>query len=102
MQSVIVPLVKAEGEDLTEVNNYRANALSNSISEILQSVFMNRVTSTDDNDCYQFGFKCGHSTGLCTKTMENFIDNYTGNGSLVFTCFVDFSKAFDNVNYLDY
>jgi len=31
--------------------------------------------------------------------MKNVIDYYTGNGSHEFTCFVDFSKAFDNVNY---
>ena len=31
MQSVIIPLVKAKGGDLTDVNNYRAIALSNSI-----------------------------------------------------------------------
>ena len=59
---------------------------------------MDRGTSTDDNDCYQFGFKSGHSTGLCTKTMKNVIDYYSGNGSHVFTCFIDFSKAFDKVN----
>jgi len=67
MQSVIVPLFKAKGGDLTDVNNYRAIALSNSISKIVESVFMNRLTSTDDNDCYQFGFKSGHSTGMCIR-----------------------------------
>ena len=99
MHSVIVPLVKAKGGDLTDVNNYRAIALSNSITKILESVLLNRVLSTDASDCYQFGFKSGHSTGLCTKTMKNVIDYYTRQGSHVFTCFVDFSKAFDKVNY---
>jgi len=32
--------------------------------------------------------------------MKNVIDYFTGNGSHVFTCFVDFSKAIGNVNYL--
>jgi len=44
--------------DSTDVNNCRAIVLSSSVSSILESVFMIRVTSTDDNDCYQFGFKC--------------------------------------------
>jgi hypothetical protein len=99
MDTVVVPLVKVKGGDLTDVNNYRAIALSNSISKILESVFLNRVSSTDVSDCYQFGFKPGHSTGFCTKTMKNVIDYYTGQGSHIFTCFVDFSKAFDRVNY---
>jgi hypothetical protein len=57
MQSVIVPLVKAKGGDLTDVDNYRAIALSNTVSKILESVFMSRVSSADANDCHQFGFK---------------------------------------------
>jgi len=33
-----------------------------------------RETSTDDNDCYQFGYKSGHSTGrLCIKIMKKLL-----------------------------
>lgn len=100
MQSVIVPLVKSKGGDLTDVNNYRAIALFNTISKILECIFMSKVTSNNNNsDIYQFGFKAGHSTGMCTNTMKKVIDYYTDNGSHVFACFVDFSKAFDRVNY---
>jgi hypothetical protein len=99
MQSVIIPLVKAKGGDLSDLNNYRAIAISNSISKILESVFMHKVTSTDASDCHQFGFKAGLSTGLCTMTMKKVVDYYTGLGSHVFVSFVDFSKAFDKVSY---
>ena len=99
MKSVIVPLVKIKGGDLTDVNNYRAIALSNTISKILESIFINRVTSVSASDSYQFGFKTGHSTGLCTNTMKKVVEYYTARGSHVFACFVDFSKAFDKVNY---
>ena len=92
MQSVIVPLVKAKGGDLTYVNNYRAFALSNLISKILEGVFLNRIISTTVSDCYQFGFKPGHSTGLCANTVKNVTDDYTGQGSHVLTCFVDFQR----------
>jgi hypothetical protein len=99
MQSVIVPLVKAKCGDISDVNNYRAIALSNSITKILESVFMSKVTAFSDSDCYQFGFTAGHSTGLCTNTMKKVIDYYTCRDSHVFVCFVDFSKAFDKVDY---
>jgi Reverse transcriptase (RNA-dependent DNA polymerase) len=99
VQSLIVPLVKAKGGDLTDVNNYRAISLSNSLTKILESVFMNKVKSFSDYDDHQFGFKAGHSTGLCTNTMKKVIDYYTSHGSHIFVCFVDFSKAFDKVNY---
>jgi len=47
----------------------------------------------------QFGFKSGLSTGLCTNVLKTTVDYYTTRGSHVFCCFVDFSKAFDRVNY---
>jgi len=34
MQSLIVPLVKAKSGDLADINNYRAIALSNSVTKI--------------------------------------------------------------------
>lgn len=99
MQSVVVPLVKAKGGDLTDINNYRAIAVSNSISKILETVFMCKVESVAEADSYQFGFKSGHSTGLCTNTLKEVIQYYRERGSHVFTCFVDFTRAFDRVNY---
>ena len=99
MQSVIVPLVKVKGGDLTDVNNYRAIAISNAISKILETVFIDKVTTVNAYDSHQFGFKVGHSTGLCTNTMKKVLDYYTVRGSHVFVCFIDFSKAFDRVNY---
>ena len=50
-------------------------------------------------DCFQFGFKAGHSTGLCTSVLKDTVGYYTSQGSHVFACFVDFNKAFDSVNY---
>ena len=60
---------------------------------------MNKVKAKHDCDSYQFGFKANHSTGICTNTMKKVINYYTSLGSHVFVCFVDFSKAFDKVNY---
>jgi len=47
---------------------------------------------------YQFGFKAGHSTALCTSAFKRTVEYYRDRGSL-FTCFVDITKAFDSVNY---
>ena len=47
-----------------------------------------------------FGFKSGHSTGLCTAgILQRTANYYTSRGSHVFLCFIDFSKAFDKVNH---
>jgi len=69
------------------------------VSKIFESILLQHVSSSSDSDVYQFGFKAGHSTGLCTNLLKNVVKYYTDNGSHVFACFMDFSKAFDKVNY---
>jgi len=67
---------------------------------LLENVILQRIQSSrDDVSCYQFGFKKGHSTGLCTYMVKQTVEYYTLGGSHVFLCFVDFTKAFDKVNY---
>ena len=52
------------------------------------------VKTVDVNsDKYQFGFKAGHSTGLCTSVMKNFVDYYTNRVRHVFLYLGDFPKA---------
>ena len=41
--AAIIPLVKCKNGDLADVNNYRAIAISNSISKILESVLYNFI-----------------------------------------------------------
>ena len=60
---------------------------------------MQHIYVHDDSDKYLFGFKAGLSTMHCTNVVKNVINYYTSRGSQVFICFVDFTKAFDRVNY---
>jgi len=48
---------------------------------------------------FQFGFKPGLSTAICTNVFKCTVQYYIERGSHIFTCFVDFNKAFDKVNY---
>ena len=99
MESRLVPLVKNKNGNLCDVNNYRAIVLSDSITKILESVMLPLIMKSDDSDKHQFGFKSGHSTTRCTKVFKNVVNYYADRGSHVFACYVDFSKAFDKVNY---
>ena len=49
---------------------------------------------TTDN---QFGFKKGHSIDHCIFTLKNIIQYYRSNTRLVYSCFLDASKAFDSL-----
>ena len=75
--AAIVPLVKNKSGDLYDANNYRAIALSNAISKILEGLLCDYIESMDDVDLYQFGFSRGLSTGMCSyafKTLLTFTD----------------------------
>jgi hypothetical protein len=97
--SAIIPLVKNKNSDLTDVNNYRAIAISKTLSKVLAHVMFEFLETTNIIDMYQFGFKKHLSTGLCTDGFKRTVNFYRENGSHVFTCFIDFTKAFDNVDY---
>ena len=56
-RATIIPLVKCKSGDLTDTNNYRAIALSNAITKILESLLFSFMDSYDSADEYQFGFK---------------------------------------------
>ena len=98
-RATIIPLVKCKSGDLTDVNNYRAIALSNSITKILESCLYSFIESYETADDYQFGFKKNHSTSVCTHILKKIVNYYRQNGSHVFACFIDFNKAFDNVDF---
>jgi len=100
MDTEFVPLLKNKTGYITDASNYRAIAISNAESKLLENIVLQRIQSSqDDVHCYQLGFKKGHSTGLCTYMLKQTVEYYTMGGSHVFLCFVNFSKAFDKVNY---
>jgi exonuclease III len=99
MQCIIIPLVKSKTGSLAEVNNYRAIAISTAISKLFECVLQGFVNTANEFDEYQFGFTANHSTSICTGVFKSTVDYYTARGSHVFASFIDFSKAFDMVNY---
>ena len=98
-KSIVNPLVKCKSGDLSDVNNYRAIALANSVSKILESALFDYIDSYDPVDEYQFGFRKNVATNMCTHVFKKTVQYYRQHGSYVFTCFIDFNKAFDNVDY---
>ena len=97
--AIMVPLLKCKTGDISDVDNYRAITLSNSVSKILESLLLDIIVTVDGIDDYQFGFQKGVSTALCTDVFKNTVEYYRRNGSHVFCCFIDFRKAFDRVDY---
>ena len=99
MQAMIIPLVKCKNSSLSDVNNYRAIAISTAMSKIFECVIADQIHSSAESEKYQFGFKAKHSTAMCTSVFKQTVDYYRNRGSHVFASFVDFVKAFDYVNH---
>ena len=77
MQTTLMPLLKNKTENLSDVNNYRAIALSNSISKLLEDVLLNILKQYESSDdLYQFGFKKEHSTAMGCSVLKCVIDYY--------------------------
>jgi len=73
MKIVITPLIKNKGGNLTDINNYRAIALSNVDTKILERMLLaNTKESAFHGDKYQFDFKAGHSTTLSTGVVKSY------------------------------
>ena len=73
-RSVIIPLVKNKTGDLTDANNYRAIALSNVVTKILENLLFSFIECGDDVDDYHFGFRKRHSTAACTRVFKDTVD----------------------------
>ena len=99
MDTVIVPIVKNPKGDVTCKDNYRPIALTSVLSKILEKLILKRCSTFLDSTDNQFGFKPNSSTDLCVFTLKQVIDYYKCNGSPVYMCFLDASKAFDRVQH---
>jgi len=69
-ESVILPQVKNKCANLTDVDNYRAIAISNAETKISETVILQYVNDVENCDIYKLGFKRPHSTGLCTYAVK--------------------------------
>lgn len=99
MTVVIVPIVKRVGLDGCLSSNYRPIAIASVLSKILELVIMkytSKYLGTSDN---QFGFKRGVGTEIAIYGVKQIAHHYMRNGTPVYACYMDASKAFDLVNH---
>lgn len=98
--STITPIPK--GGDPYDPDNYRAIALGSCIGKLFSSILLRRINNFRTDTCpdppNQLGFKKGAQTGDHIFTLKTVIEKYTrAPRSHLYTCFVDFRKAFDSV-----
>ena len=93
----MVPIVKDNQGNLSDVSNYRGITISpiwtKVFEHVLKLVFGEHLSTSP----YQFGFKKRHSTVHALYCLKTTINYYVDNGSRVFCSFLDASKAFDRL-----
>ena len=95
----LCPIVKDPNGEIASSKNYRGIALSSLILKVLDNCILLLYGNLLSNDVLQFGFQKGLSTIQCTWAVQETISSYLRKGSEVYCCLLDFSKAFDKVNF---
>ena len=83
--------------DLGTSKNYRSIAISSLLLKLIDWVVMILYGDLLKANDLQFGFQQCSSTSLCSWMVLETIDSYLRNGSPVYGCSLDCSKAFDTV-----
>lgn len=93
------PVIKDKASKLSSMDNFRPIALASSLSKVLESVICNRLEPYLYTAANQFGFKIEHGTDTCVFALKEILDKYPSQGSTMFMCFLDASKAFGRINH---
>ena len=97
--STLVPLLKDKLGDTGSSDNYRSIAISSLILKIFDLVIISEFKEFLELDDLQFAYQSGVSTSMCTWLAVETISHFLRNGSEVYTCLMDMSKAFDTVQH---
>ena len=97
--STLIPLLKNKLGNVCVSENYRSIAISSLILKVFDWVIILLYGDKLELDHLQFGYQKNVSTNMCTWMAVETIDYFMNNGSEVFICTMDMSKAFDNVKH---
>ena len=100
LTATLVPIVKDKLGDLGTSKNYRSIAISSLLLKLIDWVVMILYGDLLKANDLQFGFQQCSSTSLCSWMVLETIDSYLRNGSPVYGCSLDCSKAFDTVRHI--
>lgn len=96
----LTSLLLKEGND-DDPNNYRAITITNALSKILAILTKERVekwsTENKIQKAEQIGFTKKSRPADHLFVLKTIIEHYKRSGKKLYTCFVDFQKAFDSV-----
>ena len=97
--ATLIPIPKDKLGDLSASNNYRSIAISSLILKVFDWIIILLFGESLGLDDLQFSCQKNCSTTMCTWMVIEGISYFIRNGSEVFTCTMDMTKAFDMVRH---
>ena len=97
--ATLVPLIKDKLGDLSSSKNYRSIAISSLVLKIFDWVIILLFGVCLGLDDLQFAYQAKVSTTMCSWVVIETVNYFLRNGSEVYSCLCDMSKAFDLVKH---
>ena len=98
-RAIVKPIPKNNKKSLSDSSNYRAISKNSIMSKIIDHVLICLIGEKMNTSNYQFAYKAGFSTSLCSFLVAETISYYRTRGSNVYMVSLDATKAFDRVQY---
>ena len=96
---MIMPLLKDKYKDNESLDNYRSITLSPLLLKVFEYCLQYKMLRYINLNDRQHGFRKKYSTLTACLALKETVLKYTGEGSNVYSCFIDLTKAFDKVNH---
>ena len=99
LEGYIKPSVKDVKDDITFSDNYREIMISNNMFKIFEYALLNDLKKFINLCPYQFGYRTATNTTMAVALLKETINRYITEGSAVYACFLDLSKALERVTH---
>ena len=93
--ATLIPIIKDKLGSISTSKNYRSIAISSLILKLFDWILLLLFGDKLNLDELQFAYQSGCSTTMCTWSIIETIDYFTRNGSDIYICCMDMTKAFD-------
>ena len=97
LSCTLIPLIKDKKKSKLISKNYRLIAISSIMLKLMDLLLLDLFGINLSAANMQFGFQTKSSTSLCSWTLRESINFYINQGSPVYVCMLDMTKAFDHV-----
>ena len=99
MKAVVRPLIKNKFGDANDSSNYREIMISSNMFKLLELCLLPIIKRHTRLSNFQFGYRSNTSTTMATALLKETVGRFINEGSVVYSGFLDLSKAFERVRH---